>query len=108
METILRNILGSDRSKHFPPIKRGSNIDVYLTSSGQHKKEKVIFINKKSKKKTSGKKNKRSIFCFTYRHVVNISCTFYYSIITIFTSIHLPGVDLAIKSKICLLICEIN
>lgn len=35
MENSLRNNMGSDRSKHLPPIKRGTYIDVYLTSSGQ-------------------------------------------------------------------------
>lgn len=28
-------MLEAERSKHFPPIKRGCRIDVYLTSSGQ-------------------------------------------------------------------------
>lgn len=28
-------MLGAERSKHLPPIKRGSRADVYLTSSGQ-------------------------------------------------------------------------
>lgn len=32
---MLRKVLGAERSKHLPPIKRGSCADVYLTSSGQ-------------------------------------------------------------------------
>ncbi|XP_055702287.1 spermine synthase isoform X3 [Phlebotomus papatasi] len=35
LENILRNYLGSERSKHLPPIKRGTDIDVYLTSSDE-------------------------------------------------------------------------
>lgn len=35
MEKMLRKVLGAERSKHLPPIKRGSCADVYLTSSGQ-------------------------------------------------------------------------
>lgn len=35
MEKMLRMVLGAERSKHLPPIKRGSCADVYLTSSGQ-------------------------------------------------------------------------
>lgn len=35
MEKILRSKLGANRSKHLPPIKRGSQADIYLTSSGQ-------------------------------------------------------------------------
>lgn len=32
---MLRKVLGAERSKHLPPIKRGACADVYLTSSGQ-------------------------------------------------------------------------
>uniref|UniRef100_A0A1B0CRQ1 PABS domain-containing protein n=1 Tax=Lutzomyia longipalpis TaxID=7200 RepID=A0A1B0CRQ1_LUTLO len=35
LENSLRNYLGSERSKHLPPIKRGTYIDVYLTSSDE-------------------------------------------------------------------------
>lgn len=35
MESALRVNLEAVRSKHLPPIKRGCNADVYLTSSGQ-------------------------------------------------------------------------
>ncbi|GAB0092547.1 spermine synthase [Sergentomyia squamirostris] len=47
LENSLRNYLGSERSKHLPPIKRGSYIDVYLTSSDERLIEydidKVVF-----------------------------------------------------------------
>lgn len=36
LEKLLRKRLDAERSKHFPPIKRGCRIDVYLTSSGQN------------------------------------------------------------------------
>ncbi|XP_052565347.1 spermine synthase isoform X1 [Culex pipiens pallens] len=35
LETNLRLKLEAKRSKHLPPIKRGSNVDVYLTSSDE-------------------------------------------------------------------------
>lgn len=35
MELILHDKLDSMRSKHLPPIKRGGEIDIYMTSSGQ-------------------------------------------------------------------------
>lgn len=34
LENNLSNKLETNRSKHFPPIKRGGDIDYYLTSSG--------------------------------------------------------------------------
>lgn len=35
VELILHDKLDSMRSKHLPPIKRGGEIDIYFTSSGQ-------------------------------------------------------------------------
>lgn len=35
MENSLSLIIGSNGSKHLPPIKRGLKIPIYLTSSGQ-------------------------------------------------------------------------
>lgn len=35
LESTLRVSLGAERSKHLPPIKRGTKADIYLTSSGQ-------------------------------------------------------------------------
>lgn len=53
MELIIHDKLDSMRSKHLPPIKRGGEIDIYMTSSGQQ--EKTLFYEKKKTNKNKTK-----------------------------------------------------
>lgn len=58
-------MLEAERSKHFPPIKRGCRIDVYLTSSGQQ-------ISRQ-------KKNTHSQISLVHRHTTQKSLTLSFS-----------------------------